>query len=178
MQKLIFVVAVIAAVAACKPAEERSAARRAEVERRAEVQESERRNATRDMGGDSGMAPDGARPGSPDMPDTVGTTGGDVAESAKERSEYQQKALDRLSSAETKFEALMAKASTSTKGKPIVDAVVQDANRVKNDLMSLRQKIPSMMQAVTDANWSMTKKSIDDQVKDIEDRLGKLDKRL
>ena len=187
MQKLLIIAAVVVAVVGCKPREERLGALQcAEVERRAEVQEAQRETGKLDAEQRRERA-ELAGEQAEDRAEVYADSAEEIAEAtdkaaekrsalSAERTSFQEKGLRRLDEADARAAEVQQKLATSGKiNSPRFDNDVQDAAVVRANIVTLKEKLPAMMQVTSDATWSMTKKSLEKQIDDVEAMVRKLD---
>ena len=188
MQKIFFVVAVAVAVAGCERMQDKSAFEQAEVERRAEVREAQEQ--VSELGAEqraerAELAGKQAQERADVASDAYQEIGAASANSAEkhaalgaERAEFQRASLERLYAVDAHAQAVIDEAATSTKAAAVTNSVAQEASVLKAKAQTLKDKLPAMMQVTSDATWTLTRDSVEDQLGDLEGGIKKLDRRL
>ncbi|MDP2339949.1 MAG: hypothetical protein Q8O67_03240 [Deltaproteobacteria bacterium] len=189
MRQLFFVAAILAAVVGCKPLQDKSAAfEQADVERRAEVIEAEQQRSSLETAQDAERAELAAAQGEErsalDRESVEAIASATENSSRKyvarraERASFQQESLHRLEVIDLQTRAVIAQASTSTKTPALTAVVAHDASSLHSKALTLKDKLPALVQVTSDATWMLTRDSIAEQIIDLEQGIKKLGRRL
>ncbi|MDP2342997.1 MAG: hypothetical protein Q8O67_18720 [Deltaproteobacteria bacterium] len=185
----VVVVGTVAALSGCQPMGEKADAfQRADVERRAEVMEAEQERF--ELSADQ-------RVEQAELTDKLANEwaelNGHANESIEvadkraaeahaalraERASFLQASLDRLELLGVTSQSVIDKAALSDKSAVVVTVITQDASEAKAKAASLTNKLPALLQVTSDATWTMTRDSVDEQIDALETAIAKLDRRL
>lgn len=88
---------------------------------------------------------------------------------------FQSKAVAHLESLNAKIVGLKEKAKASKKTPGVIEQVLTGATALKADVKALKEKLPAVVQVTSDATWTVTKKDLEKQVSDLDDRYQALD---
>lgn len=96
---------------------------------------------------------------------------------APDRAAFQRSARERLAALEEGLLALSDRTAVSTMPADIRDETGKGAADLRAQVIALQGRLPAAVE-VNDTSWTMTRESLDEQIKSLEDRLEKLDATL